>query len=211
MEITIRSGKRGRPLTINTEQILKDYLRYKPKAVKRLQEFRRTTSGERTEEILGSETTLPKAMETMQDVIDALQSGTKINYQTAKELRANLRTVRQLASNQYRVYGRALAEQLSNKYLQDLETQSLNASKTAKKIYKKLGENVKQLTAQQKQKFFMSKSYQSPKTNYKSYQHAKEWAKNDIKRQTGKESRLTGEEALAYIELKKQEEFIGKL
>lgn len=209
-KITIRTGGRGRPLEIDVVKTLAQYDRQIERAKSRLQELRRTTSGERSEAILGSETTLPKGISATRDVLEALQQGQKIDYATAKELRANLRAVKELASPQERVYGRALASSLTRQYKQDLEYASKYASKYAKGIYKQLGENVEKLTPRQQQSFYLSRAYQSVKTNRREYKRVVEWAENDLANK-GVDAQLTGEEALAYVELHKQGEYIESL
>lgn len=197
--LTVRSGGRGRPLSIDVEATLKQFMQQLPRAKARLQEIRRTTSGERAESILGSETTLPKGINATIDVLEALQSGQKIDYATARELRANLRTVRELASKQERVYSRALAGSLLEQYKRDIEYQSKYASKKVSETYKGMLERVKILTPRQQQKFFTSRGYQNVKTNRRDYRRVIEWATNDIKNRFGIDVQLTAEEAFAYM------------
>ena len=197
--ITVRTGGRGRPLTIDVESTLKQFMQQLPRAKARLQEIRRTTSGERAESILGSETTLPKGINATIDVLEALQQGQKIDYATARELRANLLTVRELASKQERVYGRALASQLVKQYEQDIAYQSKYASKGVASTYKGMLERVKTLTPRQQQKFFTSRGYQNVKTNRRDYKRVIEWAESDIQNKYGQDVQLTAEEAFAYM------------
>ena len=197
--ITVKSGGRGRPLEIDIERTLQQFMQQLPKAKTRLQEIRRTTSGERAESILGSETTLPKSIQATADVLDALMSGQKIDYATARELRANLRTVQQLASKQERVYGRALSGALLRQYEQDIQYQSKYASKGVALTYKGMLERIKTLTPRQQQTFFTGRGYQNVKTNRRDYQRVIEWAENDIQSKYGQGVQLTAEEAFAYM------------
>lgn len=197
--ITVKSGGRGRPLAIDVDATLKQFMTQLPKAKARLQEIRRTTSGERAESILGSETTLPKGIRASIDVLEALQAGEKIDYSTARELRANLRTVRELASKQERVYSRALASSLLKQYEQDIQYQSKYASKQVSQTYKGMLERVKTLSPRQQQKFFTGRGYQNVKTNRRDYQRVIEWAESDIQNKYGQDVQLTAEEAFAYM------------
>ena len=198
-KIQIRTGGRGRPLEIDVDATLKQFMAQLPQAKARLQEIRRTTSGERSESILGSETTLPKGIKASIDVLEALQQGQKIDYATARELRSNLRTVKELASKQERVYGRALSSSLLKQYEQDIKYQSKYASKQVSQTYKGMLERVERLTPRQQQKFFTSRGYQNVKTNRRDYKRVIEWAEADIQNKYGQDVQLTAEEAFAYM------------
>lgn len=209
--LTIKTGERGRPLKIDVDASLKQFMQQLPRAKARLQEIRRTTSGERAESILGSETTLPKGIRASMDVLEALQTGEKIDYATARELRANLRVVKELASKQERVYSRALASSLLKQYEQDIQYQSKYASKQVSQTYKGMLERVKTLTPRQQQKFFTGRGYQNVKTNRRDYQRIIEWAENDIQSKYGQDVQLTAEEAFAYMLEDRQIEAIERI
>lgn len=209
--LTIKTGERGRPLKIDVDVSLKQFMQQLPRAKARLQEIRRTTSGERAESILGSETTLPKGIRASMDVLEALQTGEKIDYATARELRANLRVVKELASKQERVYSRALASSLLKQYEQDIQYQSKYASKQVSQTYKGMLERVKTLTPRQQQKFFTGRGYQNVKTNRRDYQRIIEWAENDIQNKYGQDVQLTAEEAFAYMLEDRQIEAIERI
>ena len=214
-KITIRTGGRGRPLEIDVVKTLAQYDGQIERAKSRLQELRRTTSGERSEAILGSETTLPKGISATRDVLEALQQGQKIDYETAKELRANLRAVKELASPQERVYGRALASSLLNKYEKEIERFSKYGSTQTEKTLKSMLAKTKALTPKSQQKFFLSRGYQSVATIYgnspKGEKRHVEWAKNDYKKKTGIDAEFTPQEAFAYILEQKQAEELENL
>lgn len=197
--LKVKTNTRGRPLEFDVDKTLEQFMRSLPKAKARLQEIRRTTSGERAEDILGSETTLPKGISASIDALEELQQGGQINYATAKEIRQNLRTVQQLASKQERVYGRALASSLLRQYEQDINYQSKYASKQVSQTYKGMLERVKTLTPRQQQKFFTGRGYQNVKTNRRDYQRVIEWAESDIQSRYGQDIQLTAEEAFAYM------------
>ena len=197
--LTVRTGGRGRPLAIDVEATLEQFLKLKPRATARLREIRRTTSGERAESILGSETTLPIGISASIDALEALKYGVELDYQTAREIRANLRMFKQLASKQERVYSKALASQLLKQYEQDITYQSKYASQKVGETYKGMLERVKTLSPRQQQKFFTSRGYQNVKTNRREYKRVIEWATNDIKKRFGIDVQLTAEEAFAYM------------
>lgn len=207
MQITIKSGKRGRPLTFDAEDILAQFMRQLPRAKARLQEIRRTTSGERNEAILGSETSLPKGISASIDVLQDLKLGEQIDYETARIIKENLRQVKQLASKQERVYSKALANALVKQYEADIDYQSKYASKTTQNIYKSLKQNVKKLTPQQQQQFLTSSGYQNVKTNRKKYDKVIAWAEDHFAKTYGQEVKMTAEEALAYVIKVKQDEY----
>lgn len=211
MAIYIKSGKRGRPISIDVIKELENFDLSIAKVKNRLAQFREETRGERDVGILGSPTSLPQNITATYDVLEALKDGIYINYATAKQLKENLKTIKQLSSNQERVFGRALAKVFTDKYVQDLEYMSRNSSKFVKNTYKNLANSIKKMTPQQQQKFFLSRDYQSPKTNNKNYQKVIAWAQNDIKNKTGDEVQLTGEEALAYVFQHKMEKYIATL
>ena len=206
MIIKIKSGVRGRPITIDTAKVLKQFETQLPRAKARLQQIRQETSGTRSEAILGSETMLPKNIRATIDVLNILQTNQNIDYATASELKRNLRTVSQLASKQERVYGRALADALFKKYEEDIKYASKYASQATKQIYKQMLTNVKNLTPTGKQRFFTSRGYQDVKTNRKDYQHTIAWAKEHFRTETGIEQEMTAEEAMAYVMLQRQKE-----
>lgn len=204
--IKVSSGGRGRPLELDVDKALKQFMTQLPQAKARLSEIRRTTSGERSEAILGSETTLPKSFKASADVLDALMLGQKIDYATAKELKENLRSVEQLASRQERVYGRALAKTLQKQYESELDYQSKYASPQVKKIYQQMKQNTQKLTQQQQQAFYTSKGYQSVKSFNQRYKKLKEWAEADYKKRTGQYKSMTYQEAEAYVLMRRQED-----
>ena len=205
--IKVKSGGRGRPLTIDVTKVLQQFQRQLPKARQRLQQLREQTSGTRDASILGTETMLPKSIIATDDVINALLSNQSITYGTARELKQNLRTVSQLASKQERVWSRALASSLMKAYEQDIQIASKNASKYTRETYQRMLARVKKLTPSQQQSFFLSKGYQDVKTNKKSYEHTKAWAQSHFEKETGIAGQeMTGEEALAYVMEQRQKD-----
>lgn len=214
--ITIKTGGRGRPLKIDTEKALQSFLKSKDLAQARLQQIRQEAHGVRAESIVGSDLSLPSALEASYDVLQALRAGEQISYQTAKELRAGLLTMKQLASKQERVYGRALAKSIETEFAKSLESVKKYASAQAKEYYNKLIENFRKLTPQQKQKYFISKSYQDPRTNTRTgspvSKTAIEWSKNDMAEKIAESRGMTKEQVLESedAEIKQQLEFTGE-
>lgn len=201
--ITVKTGGRGRPLKIDTEKALQSFLKSKDLAQARLQQIRQEAHGVRAESIVGSDLSLPSALEASYDVLQALRAGEQISYQTAKELRAGLLATKQLASKQERVYGRALAETFKRQYLKDIEQATKYASKFTKEQFAEIKRELEKLKPAQQQKFFLSRGYQDPRTTTGQYQRVIEWAENDILTSTGEVVKLTGAEALAYANKEK--------
>lgn len=193
-KLTISSGRRGRPLSIDPSKELNDLI-YKtlPKTRRRLAEIREATSGSRDERILGTEQTLPENIQAAIDVLLDLEEGASVDYDTLKELKANIRNAQMLASPQERVYGRALEERFTTDYLEALEYTSRNASDLVKETNKRVVERLKSLTPQQRQKYFTSRKYQDPRTMTGEYEKVRAWASKKMGRE------LSMQEAWAVV------------
>lgn len=193
-KLEIRSGRRGRPLSIDPEKELHDLIfEYGKKAHARLRQLAKGSSGVRDVATFGSETEWSKAMESAKDVLVDLQEGQSINYETLKELKQNLRTARELASKQKRVYGRALEQQLTEEYFSQLDYFAKNESANVRASNERLKEGLRQLTPRERQSYFLSRRYQDPATMGGTYESVRAWASKE----NGKE--LTMSEAWAYI------------
>lgn len=183
-KLSVSSGGRGRPLTIDPEKELADLMfDIIPKAQKNLARFRKETSGVRGADVLGTETTLPAFIQTSIDVLYDLSEGQSIDYATLRELRQNLQATKQLASRQARVFGRALEPSLTREYFQSLDYEARNSNDLIQKSNRQIKERLSQLTPQQRQKFFMSRQYQDPKTQTAEYARVVAWASKQVGRQ----------------------------
>ncbi len=193
-------GARGRPLKIDPDKMLAEMINKIAPAKRRLESLRRQSSGERREELLGSETTLPKEVTAAKDALEALTMGAHITHETAVAIRKTYKMLQQLASPQRRVYGRALSESLQEAYESDisyLENRAL-VSRFATDYLEKLKGLVNDMTPMQRQSFLLSKGYQSPQTATKQYNRVRTWAENDYLEKTGHTVHMSMDEAWAY-------------
>lgn len=173
--ISIKSGKRGRPLTLDTSALEKKLFSDMQKATQRLEQFRKESKGVKDERILGTSTSAPDfAYETL----TLLRNAQQINYRQALKLKQNLKTISELASKQRRVYERALAEQLQEQYFEDIDKVTSKLNKQTQERGQEIKSEIQKLTKRQKQQFFMSKHYQRPQ-NLGKYKKISDWAKAD--------------------------------
>lgn len=204
MKISVRSGRRGRPLSIDPEQELNKLIQQTlPKAKERLSKFRSETSGVRDTAFLGSETDLPAFVESTIDVLADLREGAQISYESLREAKRAIKVAEQLASKQKRVYGRALEPALSEEYLRDLDRFSTKTGSTyMKRKNAQLRRMFTKLTPQQRQQFFFSRKYQDVRTQAGRYENIIAWAEAE----TGRKN-MTDEEAWAYLRVRRLEDF----
>lgn len=193
--LQISSGKRGRPLSIDPDKELGELLfKNIPKAKIQLEKMRQETHGIRGVDILGSETELPTWLESSIDALQNLRDYGNIEYDTLKELKRNLQSVKQLASKQERVFGRALDNILTTDYEQRLDYFAKNSSSFVKKMNQNVKDYLKNLTSKERQSFFMSNRYQDPATMTPHYREVLAWAKKN-----SGEKEMTMDEAWAYV------------
>lgn len=199
-KLYVSSGRRGRPASIDAEQELIDLTRYYlPRAKRTLQTFREQTKGARDAEFLGTETELPDFIQsTLNALIDVAEEGT-ITYEDYAQIKTNLNTIRQLASRQQRVYGRALSGMLMQDFERSLNFFSSNASEFVRKYNEQTKEALRQLTPQQRQSYFLSRNYQDPATMVGDYENVRAWATSNYQKKTGESKNLTMQEAWAYL------------
>lgn len=203
-KLKISSGRRGRPLSIDPEKELHDLIfEYGKKAHARLRQLAQKSSGVRDIATFGSETEWSKAMESAKDILIDLQENESIDYETLKELKENLKTARELASKQERVFGRALEKQLTKEYFSQLDYFSQNESVDVKASNARIKERIMQMTPKERQSFFLSRSYQDPATMGGRYENVRAWASN----KGGRE--MTMNEAWAYIRERNIDQFEG--
>lgn len=201
-KLSVSSGRRGRPLSIDPEKELQELIfRDIPKAKERLAEFRKETSGLRDAAILGTETELPDFIQSTIDILADIQENQSIDYESLKQLKKNLRTTRELKSKQKRVYGRALDEKIFEDYQKTLLRQDSTSSDFVLQSNKRVLGKLEKMTKQQRQKFFFSRGYQDPATMRKDYKRLVAWASKKVGRQ------LTVDEAWAVVREERLEEF----
>lgn len=190
--IKVKTG--GRPLIIDTQKEMQKIFKYLPRAKQELVRLQRETSGYRSEELFGSSTTLPDFFMLAKENLERLERGAQISLKGARQLREDLKTIKELASPQARVRERALAYKIESEYLADIAEAKKTASKFARQSLEKLERRVKNLPAREKQKFFTSRAYQDIRTIRKEYKHIKDWAKSKTGRQ-----RMSMQEAGYYL------------
>ena len=190
---TIRTGRRGRPLSLDTEELTTQFMKSFAAAKSTLAQIRRKTSGVRDTSILGTPTSLPEWLETTYQVIS---SGIgQLDYTSARELKAGVKATRQLASRVEKSRQQALSDIMYNQYIYELDTMISKSSEQAKDSYEKLKQRIQSLNKIERQEFFTSKFYESPKAfGGKEYEKILAWSKKE----TGKEA-MTFQEAGAYL------------
>ena len=189
-----KSGKRGRPLELDINKTWNEFYDLTPLADLRLRKFRQETKGMRGEAILGSQTSLPDWIEESIDLLEEAKAGRDLTYREAKQIKQNIESVRELTSNQRRVYERALSEQLTTSYFEELLKFNESAkSEFTKEQFTQIKSKILSLSKKEQQKILTSKHYQSPKARGR-YKRVKDWSERD----SGKKN-LTYEEAWAYL------------
>ena len=195
MAITIKSGKRGRPITVDIEELSQEFYELKQTALPRLAEIRRTTKGIRDPRILGTKTSAPDWVSEAEDLIDMAENGRLPSYAEIKDIQSSIKSLRELSSKQARVYQRAISEQLTKSYLNELDIFAEDSGKFTKSQVKQIRQKIESMTPRQKQQFLTSKSYQSPLAKGR-YKRIRDWAQAD----SGKKY-MTYEESWAYVYL----------
>ena len=192
-KFTIRSGRRGRPLTLDTEELTRTFEKSFNAAKSTLAEIRRRTSGVRDTGILGTPTSLPEWLETTYQVIS---SGIgQLDYESARELKAGVKATRQLASRVEKSRQQALSDIMYNQYISELESMQAVSSKQAKSNFEKLKRKIKSLTKRQRQEFFTGVHYESPKAfGRQKYEKIRAWAKKETNKKN-----MTYQESYAYL------------
>lgn len=193
MKIKIKGGGRGRPLTIDTERLLTQLNKNLSKAKQTLTEIRKTTSGYRGVEILGTGGELPEWLEEGYALLDMAQRGTKLSYQAAKELRQSVQAVEQLASKRKETQEKALSEYFQREFYEMIDYGMKNQSTFTKQQLREMEKIFRNMIPRQQQQFMLSRGYQDIKTLSKKYRNIKKWAD----RETGKN--LSYAEADAYL------------
>ena len=192
-KFTIRTGRRGRPLTLDTEELTRTFEKSFNAAKSTLAEIRRRTSGVRDTSILGTPTSLPEWLETTYQVISGGIG--QLDYESARELKAGVKATRQLASRVEKSRQQALSDIMYNQYIAELESMQAVSSKQAKANLEKLKRKIKSLNKRQRQEFFTSSHYESPKAfGRQKYEKIRAWAKKETSKKD-----MTYQESYAYL------------
>ena len=160
------------------------------RATKRLEQFREQTKGFRDERILGTSTTAP---DFAYEALTLLRNANTLNYNQVLKLKQDLRTISQLASKQRRVYEKALEQQITSIYFEQLDKVSNIMNKSAQQTAKKIKAQIQRATPVQRQKFYFSSKYQTPQKLGK-YKKITDWARAD-----SGNSEMSADEAGLYL------------
>lgn len=195
MAITIKSGKRGRPIKVDFEELSQEFYELKQTALPRLAEIRRTTKGIRNPRVLGTKTSLPDWLSEAQDIIDLAENGRIPSYAEIKDIQTSIKSLRELSSKQARVYQRAISEQLTKDYLKELDIFAEDSGKFTQSQVQQIRQHIESMTPKQRQEFLTGRTYQSPLARGR-YKRIRDWAQAD----SGKKN-MTYAESWAYTYL----------
>lgn len=202
----VSSGRKGRPVKIDTDLFLIQLEKTIPKAMKRLAEFRGTTKGYRGEKLLGSSTSLPDWVLEAEDLLFLAEQGRELSYQEAKTIRSAIGSLKGLASKQERAYSHALSQKLTESYLEQLDVFAKGKSEFIKKQADLIKDTINKMTTSQKQAFIMSKYYEEP-NSWDRYKKVIAWAELDYYKQTNEKITMSMDEAWAYVYARRLEDF----
>lgn len=197
MKVYFKTGGRGRPLSIDIEESINMINRNIPKVAERLKQFRKESSGYRGERLIGSETDLPEYISSTKEALTQLGQGEQFSKAVAQEIRKNLKLIRDLASKQERVYGRAISNEIYATYRADIEKKIAVSSNFAKKQYEQILRRLENMSPVEREKYLFSKKYQDVKTfdgtGGTDMQRIINWAEE----KTGRS--MSQDEAIAYL------------
>lgn len=190
---------RGRPLTLDTEAVTKEIFARLPRARETLREFRRTTSGVRDQELVGTETSLPEWLDA--SIMALTQFEDRISLQSARDIKQTLEIVRKLSSPRGLSRETALEGKITEEYLQELEYAGRTADTGAKKYYRQLERQIKAMSKQQRVAYYKSRQYQSVGSfRERRYKRIKAWAQDSNGRS------MSYKESYAYLVARRLEE-----
>ena len=173
--IKIRTGKRGRPLELNTETYIDTIESLYIQASPKLEQLRKASKGYRGEEILGSGQSAPDWVAESLDVLYASEMGRIPSVKELRDIRGTIRSLKQLQSTRVGVSARALSERVSSYYLRELEKLGQDGTTFTRKQIEDVKSMFGQMTPKQINELLFSKGYQDPKTTGR-YKRIKNWA-----------------------------------
>lgn len=193
--IKIRTGKRGRPLELNTETYIDTIESLYSQASPKLAQLRKTSTGYRGEEILGSSTSKPDWVAESIDILMASELGRTPSVKELRDIRGTIRSLKQLKSPRAGVSARALSERVGEYYLRELERLGQDGTTFEQKQISQIKEMLNDLTPKQKQDVLFSSGYQDPRTSAKaqSTKRVMKWARRKTHRP------LTESESWLYL------------
>ena len=192
--IKYRVKSRGRPREIDTNLIYQEIVQATKKALPRLEEIRQSTKGYRGERVLGSKTSVPDWVEESLDLLQTADYGRDLSVSEAVSITQTLKNLRELASPQARVYGRAIGEQLTKEYVIAFgEFKDGKISNFTQSQIRDIQQKLESMSIKERQDFFLSNRYQDPRSTGR-YKRVLAWAKAD----SGK-AVMSYQEAWAYL------------
>lgn len=192
--IKYRVKSRGRPREIDTNLIYQEIVEATKKALPRLEEIRQSTKGYRGERVLGSKTSVPDWVEESLDLLQTADYGRDLSVSEAVSVTQTLKNLRELASPQARVYGRAIGEQLTKEYVVAFgEFKDGKISNFTQEQIQDIQKKLESMSIRERQDFFLSNRYQDPRSTGR-YKRVLEWAKADSGRAV-----MSYQEAWAYL------------
>ena len=202
--IKYRVKSRGRPRELDTNLIYQEIVQATKKALPRLEEIRQSTKGYRGERVLGSKTSVPDWVEESLDLLQTADYGRDLSVSEAVSITQTLKNLRELASPQERVYGRAIGEQLTKEYVVAFGEFNENGQLTnfSKDQIKEIEKNITFMSIKERQEYFTSRYYQDPRATGK-YKRVLAWSKADSGRAV-----MSYDEAWSYLFRRRLEDFM---
>lgn len=193
-KLVFRTGKRGRPMELDTNKVLSAFYEHIPSAQKSLSKFRKESSGINTPELLGTTTSLPEWLESSLDALEMFDPA-KITIDMAKSIKEDLQIIKRLASKRASVSSTALEKTITKQYLESLDTAiDISTSKFSKERYQQIKKMLSESTPAQRMKFYKSKQYQDVGSfRNQRYKRIKQWAEANVGYS------LTYKESYAYL------------
>lgn len=201
--IKYRVKSRGRPREIDTNLIYQEIVQATKKAMPRLEEIRQSTKGYRGERVLGSKTSVPDWVEESLDLLQTADYGRDLSVSEAVSITQTLKSLRELASPQARVYNRAIGEQLTKEYVVAFGEFTKNGQLTnfSKAQIEEIRKTIENMSITERQQYFTSKYYQDTRATGR-YKRVLEWSKAD----SGK-AVMSYDEAWSYLFKRRLEDF----
>lgn len=190
----IKTGRRGRPITIDTLDVLQDLVALQRRSAPMLEKLRRTSKGMRQEYIFGTRTSAPDWVQRSIDLLTSAEvQGLELTTQDVKSIRATTTALKRLGARQIKYQTTALEPILYASYVSDIQRLSTEDSPTLQRKKEEIIQKLENMTPQMRSEFLRSKYYQSWKARG-NYERVRKWAKA----KTGR-SRMSMDEAWATL------------
>lgn len=206
--IRIETGKKGRPLTLDTKRELELLIESNETYKRNLASLRAQTRGYRGD-VLGSPTELPSIYSRTRRILKGIEDGAiDVDAELIRQIKENVKQIQNVAkqtkTGKMTLTGvRTITNQIQSQYVSDIKRQMKNASKFEKDMLQKLIDKVtvdskadrasKNAQVHKNKDFLLSNNYQDPMTTGRNYERVKKWAE----KHSGKEMDMN--EAWAYL------------